>query len=239
MLDAVRIAWCHWRMRTSRVLIPIVSAALVAGAAVTTASAIAGAPAVQAAHSVTKQVVVRPVTRAGHAATGFRVKSQSAASVDCGTPPEPSPGAVDPNIDECGPSYLYAIACWKSARPHHAVCMRDPSSRRLYRIPLMGSFAKASLAKPARRAPLLLVLSDGTRCSIRDGGAWGQRKGHPNWAGTYSCTRHGIVWAPENAAHNGVHEATSSWWVYTGAAGGRGPLTVRTVATAYFVGTAG
>ena len=187
---------------------------------------------------ITKAIVVRPVTTAGHPASGFSVTVQSGASADCGAPPEASPGAVQRGIDECSPSVLYAIACWKSAQAHHTICMRDPSTHRLYRIPLAGSFAKAPLPKPRLRAPLLLVLADGTRCSIRDGGAWGPLEGHPNWEGTYSCTRHGIVWAPDNAAHFGVHESTSSWWVYTGALSGKGPLTIRYVAKAYFVGTA-
>jgi hypothetical protein len=238
MLDGPVVAWSHKRMRTSRIVFPVLSVAIVVGAVVSTASAISGTPAAPVGHPITKPVVVKPVTKAGAPAAGFRVKVQNSAAADCGAPAQASPGAVDAGINLCSPSYLYAIACWKSARVHHAICMRNPSSHRLYRIPLSGSFAKAALAKPRLRAPLLLVLGDGTRCSIRDGGAWGQRKGHPNWAGTYSCTRHGIVWAPQNPAHYGVHESTLSWWVYTGAANGKGPLTIRYVAKAYFVGTA-
>jgi hypothetical protein len=104
-----------------------------------------------------------------------------------------------------------------------------------------GRFAKTKIAKARDRAPLVIVLTDGTHCQIRDGGAWGQLKGHPNLYGAYSCTRHGAVWArmsgSRSAAHWGVNESDPSWTVRT--AGFRAHHTVlRHVARAYFVSTA-
>ena len=210
--------------------------ASLAGAATATTTTGAGT-ATNAAHAATKVVVVRPVTSSGAAVTGFHVKTQHDVSIDCSSR-QPSAGAVDRNIEECSPSAAYAIACWKAATSHHALCTRDPSSHRLYRIALTGRFAKTPVVKAKWRAPLLIVLTDGTRCSIRDGGAWGTLKSHPSWNGTYSCTKHGIVWSAPKAKHEGVDESSSSWSVHTGSAAGTGKLTARHIERAYFVGTA-
>jgi hypothetical protein len=223
-------------VRLRVVLMTVLSTVLV-GAAFTTPIATASEPST-AAPPATKSIIIRPVTSAGKPASGFHVSTQKGLSIDCSAPAFPSPGAVDRNIQECSPSAAYAIACWKAAKAHHALCMRNPSSHRLYQISLMGSFAKSPRVKPKLRAPLLIVLTDGTRCSIRDGGAWGTLKVHPTWPGTYSCTKHGDVWSPPNANHNGVNESAASWWVRTASASGKGKLTVRHIKRAYFVGTA-
>jgi hypothetical protein len=222
-------------MRIRLVLFGAVSVALVG----TTATSIATAsPHPAAAAPATQSVIVRPVTSAGQPASGFHVKVQHGGSIDCGAPPFPSPGAVDRNIEECSPSAAYAIACWKAAEAHHALCLRNPSSHRLYRIRLTRSFAKTPAVKAKLRAPLLIVLTDGTRCTIRDGGAWSILKSHPKWFGSYSCSRHGVVWSPPHSKRFGVNESAASWSVHTGSAAGTGKLTVRHVKTAYFVGTA-
>jgi hypothetical protein len=189
-----------------------------------------------ASSSATTRVVVRPVTKAGVHAAGFHVKKEQSSSVDCSFR-DPSPGAVNRNIELCSPSAEYAIACWKSTRAHHVLCTRDPSSKRLYLIRRSGKFARTGPESKKDRAPLLLILRDGTRCSIRDGGAWGTIKSHPNWVGTYSCDHHGDVWSPAHAHHDGVNESHAAWTVHTASASGNGHVTVRAVRKAYFVGT--
>jgi hypothetical protein len=101
----------------------------------------------------------------------------------------------------------------------------------------MGAFASTPALKAALRAPLLIVLTDGTRCAIRDGGAWGTLTSHPKWNGSYSCSKHGVVWAPPHSKRYGVNESGASWTVHTGPGGGSGGLTVRHIKRAYFVGT--
>jgi hypothetical protein len=221
-------------MRLRLVLLGLLATAIAGTAASTTAVANARPAPVPAP---TQSIVVRPVTSTGHAASGFHVTTQHNASIDCSSR-FASPGAVDRNIEECSPSAAYAIACWKAATAHHSLCMRNPSSHRLYKVQLTAAFAKTGLAKPKSRAPLLVVLTDGTRCSIRDGGAWGQLKEHPTWFGTYSCTKHGVVWSPPHEGHYGINESASTWTLRTGSASGKGTLTVRKVERAYFVGTA-
>lgn len=226
-------------MRIRLVLFAVLSMALVGATAATGATASPlTATAGGAAHAATRSLIIRPVTSAGKPAAGFTVKVQHGESIDCSAPPFPSPGAVDRNIEECSPSAAYAIACWKAAQAHQALCIRNPSSHRVYRIGLTSSFAKTAAVKARLRAPLLIVLNDGTRCTIRDGGAWSALKGHPNWFGSYSCTRHGVVWSPPKSTHFGINESSASWTVHTGSATGTGKLTVRHVKRAYFVGTA-
>lgn len=204
----------------------------------TLAGATIGTVSTQAAStSATKRIVVRPVTSAGTPAPGVLVTSdQKAGSVDCSTR-EPSPGAVSSNIEFCTPSAAYAVACWKSATPRQVLCSRDPRSGRVFSLPRTGSFASTGLAGRSKRAPLMIVLGNGKTCSIRDGGAWSSLKAHPNWFGTYSCSGETAVWSPPKATHSGINESRPTWTVHVGSISGNGPVTIRTVRRAYFVGT--
>jgi hypothetical protein len=193
-----------------------------------------------ASHATTVRIFTTPVTASGHAASGFTVKAERDDEVDC-SPASPSPVAISPNVEECSPSAAYAVACWKSATPHRVLCMLDPRSHKLTSAKLIGKFAKTPAVSAKQLAPFVIVLTDGTVCSIRDGGAWGQLKQHPNYYGAYSCNRHGVVWlrytSHTTVVHNGVDESASSWTVQT-ATGDSGPLITRHIARAYFVATA-
>lgn len=189
-------------------------------------------------HARTVRTTVRPVTSAGRAASGFTVHDQDNVTLDCGKNfALPSPGAVNRNIVECSPSAAYAIACWKSASPKRVLCMRDPQSHDVYQMRRSDGFPSSQPPRRSQRAPLLLVLADGARCSIRDGGAWGSLKSHPRWNGSYSCSRHGVVWAAPKDRHYGVDESHPVWTVKTAPFNGRHVVT-RHVRRAYFVGTA-
>lgn len=189
-----------------------------------------------AAAPATHKVVVRPVTSTGHAAAGFHVKAQPNGSVDCSSR-SPSPGAVSHNIEACSPSAEYAIACWKAATAHQVLCVRNPASKTVYRIPRTGNFEPTGLLAKKQRAPLLLVLTNGDKCAIRDGGAGGTITGHPKLVATYYCSSGVAVWAPFNAKHFGINESASSWTIRTAQAGNHA-LTLHHVKKAYFVGTA-
>lgn len=185
----------------------------------------------------TVKVFVAPVTASGVAASGFTVKSEPGDVVTC-SPAYPSPVSISPNVEECSPSAAYAVACWKSATAHQALCLLDPRKQRLTAAKLTGKFGATKAISKRELSPFVIVLTDGTYCSIRDGGAWGSLKSHPTYYGSYSCSKHGVVWSPSNAAHYGVDESAASWTVRTGNAGGGGSLTTRHVAKAYFVATA-
>lgn len=183
--------------------------------------------------TATATEVVRPVTAGRQVSAGFHVHRVS-ASVQCGYP-SASPVSVSRNVEFCSPSAAYAIACWKAAAPKHVLCLPDPARHRLIRF-RTGKFASTKPVSQRVLSPMLLVLADGTRCLIRDGGAWGALQGHPHLYGTYSCSRHGVVWARAKAAHSGVNETESTWTVRT-AGFGHGHLVTRRVAQADFVGT--
>jgi len=224
------------RVAVSAVVVAMLAITGVGIALVSTDVASTSAHASAASAPATARLVIRPVTQSGTAASGFHVTKQSGA-VDCTTPDE-SAGAVNHDIERCSPSAAYAIACWKAAMPHRVLCTRDPSSHGLYSLPRTGNFAPAGLVAKRDRAPLLLVLGNGWRCAIRDGGAWNSLKAHPNWYGTYSCNNnHDAVWSASKAPHNGINESRSVWTVQTAPFSGNERLTVRTVRKAYFVGT--
>src|SRR4051812_41993459 len=77
------------------------------------------APAASAA-TPTDRVVLRPVTSSGHAAAGYKVVKEPDHPVDCSIP-DPSVAGVNKNILFCSPSAAYAVACWRSATPHHVL----------------------------------------------------------------------------------------------------------------------
>ncbi|HKC29855.1 MAG TPA: hypothetical protein VKB75_17705 [Jatrophihabitans sp.] len=184
----------------------------------------------------TARIVVRPVTASGQVRAGFTVTGQPNQQVDCSFR-DPSPAAVSPNIEFCSPSAEYAVACWKAALPHRVLCMRDPRTDHLVRIPRIGAFAPTPVAPAAQRAPLVMKLLDGDFCSIRSGGAGGSLLGHPNLFITYYCVHAGAVWAAMTPRHEGVNESRPSWTVQT-ARPGQHTLVTRHVVKAWFVGTA-
>lgn len=201
-------------------------------------AAVAGSVAPAAAHRIaaTRIIVIRPVNASGHAEPGFTITSGGRFPIDCRFP-TPSVGAVSPNIEFCFPTAESAVACWKAAAPHKALCMRDPRSHQLTRFRRTGRFAPTGLAPIDQRAPLSIVLGDGAYCEIRAGGAWSSPPGHPHLAGYYGCDRDGEVWAHFDALHNGINESQPVWTVRTTHFTGH-HLVTRRVVRAYFVGTA-
>ncbi len=213
----------------------IVSASFAVLLAVTGLSLLTGSPAAAASHTVTH--VVRPVTPRGTAVSGFTVTPETAGQLDC-TAAAVSPAAMSRDILECSPSAAYAVACWRSATAGRALCMRDPTERKLVDFPDTGAFHRVAAPRSPAIAPLVIILGDGDKCTIRDGGAWGTLQSHPTWVGEYACATDGVVWAAPSATHNGVDESTPTWTVRTAPASGSGAVQTRQVRAAYFVGTA-
>lgn len=183
----------------------------------------------------THQVVLRPVTATGRVAPGYTLATEPDGQLLCGgsSAASESPVAVDDGIEGCSPSAEYAVACWAGPTPNTARCFRDPWKRQVVQIGTEGPLS--SVRAPEVPSPLGLELSDGARCSIRDGGAWGQLVGHPELYGTYSCSNGEDVWAPRDSY--GVNRTHPLWTVRLANDAGRGPLHAVGVLTAYFVGT--
>jgi hypothetical protein len=218
------------RIRTLAVAAALLAALIAVATSVTVASATTSTT-----FPATARIVVRPVTSSGHVRTGFSVTGEPSGSVDCSFR-EPSPAAVSPNIEFCSPSAEYAVACWKAAVPHRVLCMRDPRTNHVVRIPRTGAFASTALAPASQRAPLAVKLFDGDFCSIRSGGAAGSLPGHPNLFITYFCVHAGAVWATMSAVHEGVNETHPGWTVQTAHPGDHN-LVTRHIVKAWFVGT--
>ncbi|MFZ1178260.1 MAG: hypothetical protein WAO15_18705 [Mycobacterium sp.] len=102
-----------------------------------------------------------------------------AAVTDCTTP---SPSAVAANIYSCSPSAASAGTCWPST-PGSLLCVDNPWDKRLHRVTYGGQLPPVQ--PTAIPEPFAMVLDDGTRCLLRNGGAWGGRD--DGYVGTYGC----------------------------------------------------
>jgi hypothetical protein len=219
-------------VRPSLIWRAIAVAGTVSVLAATIASVEPSARAAEHSRPPTAKVVIRPVGEHGFARPGYQVTARPADRVDC-THGFPSVGAVDPNIQYCFPTADNAEVCWKSGLPNRVLCSPDLAKKRLVRMPRRGRFAATPLAGLRSRAPLQIVLFNGTNCSMAFNGTYPVR---PPRTVEYACNRpHLFVWARPQTAHSGVHESSGTWTVLTGRT--TGPLTLRQIKIAKFVGT--
>ena len=147
----------------NRLRVVAVSTALMATAAFSAAgSAGADPPPTQ----VITAVVVGP---SGQPINGYREAPEERITVEgC----EPSPSAVAANVYSCSPSAAGAGTCWPST-PGSLLCMDDPWDKRLHRVRYNGQLPPVQPTETPD--PFALVLDDGSRCLLRNGGSWGGR----------------------------------------------------------------
>lgn len=195
----------------------------------------------------TASVVIRPVDQAGQPAPGYTVndltKDPGNLSNNCGSVGKSFPAAVNANIMWCSPSApSVAFACWEAATPTHALCMQDPWSSKLTE----WTSSVTTTTAPGQPLPLGLLLSDGDHCRIRPGDFQGGPAQQPTQFGYYACTQDGAIWGPGKDANNtpwqalgthGIDRSTPMWTVQVGSIDG--PLSVRRVITAHYLGTRG
>lgn len=191
------------------------------------ASAASAAPSPTVTH--TRIAVVRPVHADGTPVAGYTVHREHIDGFTC---LDASPVAVDKNIDFCGFSATYTMACWKS-KNHTVLCLRDPWTKDLARIRYSGTFAKH--AAPKHPMPQALRLMNGNQCWVRGGGAWPEVTGHPHWFGTYGCHTGDVY-----GRGDGINESTQPWLVHVvqNASMPNQKITDHRVRKAFFVGTA-
>lgn len=210
--------------RLSRTLCAVGAAVAVAATSVALSTSASAAPA-------TQKVTLRPVTATHRAAAGYHVVTASGSPIDCNSAPA-SRVAVNRDIVECGPAYLYPVACWHAARPRFALCLRNPFGHEVDRI-RARHFSSTHVGPRKHPVPYGLVLDNGAKCQIRLGGAWGSPKQHPNWVGFYFCNKGGFVYAPMSS-RTGINQSHPSWTVWTS----RGnKVHLHHVVKASFVGT--
>jgi hypothetical protein len=212
-----------------RKLVTLAVAAATVAAGLAVAAAPAGAASARSAARHTKVTVIRPVHADGRPVAGYKVTHEHVPGFTC---LDASPVAVDRNIDFCGFSATYTMACWKS-RKHTVLCLRDPWRKELVRIRYTGTFARQ--AAPHHPVPQALRLGNGNQCWVRDGGAWSIVTGHPYWFGAYGCD-FGDVYG----RGDGIVQHVNPWRVHlvVDAGGPHQRISDHRVAKAFFVGTA-
>ena len=151
----------------------------------------------------------------------------------------PSPSAVAPNIYYCSPSAASASTCWPST-PGSLLCVNNPWDKQLYRVTYGGQLPPVQ--PTAAPDPFALVLDDGTRCLLRNGGAW---SGRPDgYVGGYGCGEGGganpAVLCPEKQGGPCIDRSAPVWTVKVGRLGGQitplPPPETHAVTTAWFAG---
>ncbi len=196
------------------------------------------APAVAdpASTQITNVVAVGPN---GEPANGYHeAPPQDNASVvtDCTTP---SPSAVANDIYYCSPTAAGAGTCWPST-PESLLCVGDPWSAQLHRVSYAGQLPQVQ--PTATPDPFAVVLDDGTRCLLRNGGSWGGRD--DGYVGVYGCGDPGsnlaVLWLPSAGPGTCFDRASPLWTVQLGQLGAPTdhfpPPVTRGVAAAWFAG---
>ncbi|ORB82663.1 hypothetical protein B1987_00950 [Mycobacterium kansasii] len=199
----------------------------------------AGGPAL-ADPASTRVITAVAVGSDGQPVNGYReapAQSNVTAVDNCTTP---SPSAVADNIYYCSPSAADAGTCWPSA-PESLLCVDNPWDQRLHRVTYGGPLPPVHpIATPD---PFALALDDGTRCLLRNGGAWGGRD--DGYVGVYGCgasnSNLAVLWLPSQGAGTCVDRSAPVWTVRVGQLGTPGqhfpPPQTHAVATAWFAGS--
>lgn len=143
--------------------------------------------------------------------------------------------AVDNGIAACTPLADYVVACWAGPTVNTTLCFRNPFGKE---VDLFTKNGSGPVGHPfATPSPFALVLSNGWRCTIRGGGAWGPLQGHPNWYGTYGCDNDKYaLWG--SGQSDGINRSGAVWTVPLSAFDGMGATQTVSIRTAYFVGDA-
>jgi hypothetical protein len=144
--------------------------------------------------------------------------------------------AVDDDIRFCGDSASNTAACWRAADRTHVLCLSDPYSHTLRRVPLTGSFS--TVAANAHPIPQALTIDGGVRYLVRNGGAWGSVREHPSWIGYYTQRSTFLTNVYGPAGGTGIDTASARWSVEVFPASGAGAGQRHRVVAAYEVGTA-
>jgi hypothetical protein len=132
---------------------------------------------------------------------------------------EPSPSAVADNVYSCAPTAAGAGTCWPST-PGSLLCVDNPWDKRLHRVAYRDPLPPVH--PTATPDPFALTLDDGTRCLLRNGGAWGVRA--DGYVGVYGCGVDGggnpaVLWLPSQGAGTCIDRSSPVWTVKVGQLG--------------------
>jgi hypothetical protein len=186
----------------------------------------------------TQVILVVAVDANGQPANGYRevLKAGSAPQVsDCTA----SPATVAGNVYLCSPAAAAADVCWASP-PGSLLCLNDPWDKGLHRV--AHSEELPHVKAPMSPEPFALLLEDGTKCRLRNGGAWDGRDEGP--VAAYGCLGSDLavlVPSQPDALAAAIDRAQPMWTVKVGALGAGNPHLPapqsHTVKTAWYAGT--
>jgi len=192
----------------------------------------------------TKVVTLAGMTASGEPVPGFTVEPGGAEVDNC----EVAAAAADAGIVSCGPNAADADVCWVRPDRVSLLCGGMPWLKDLHQRTAKSAVGKTA-AKP-EPMPWGLELSNGLRCRLRNGGAWGGRS--DGYAGAYECFKDGTVPNDDTVSNDVVltREGQSLidrtkpvWTVLVGPIGNPDevfpPPTSVDVATVYLAGSAG
>ena len=170
----------------------------------------------------------------GQPINGYREAPSSGnvtAVSDCTTP---SPSAVANNVYYCSPTAAGAGTCWPST-PGSLLCVDNPWEMRLHRVTYAGPLPPVQ--PTASPDPFALLLDGGTRCLLRNGGAWGGRA--DGYVGVYDCGDIAVLWLPSQGAGTCIDRSAQVWTVKVGqlSASTTQPPQTRAVTSAWFAGS--
>jgi hypothetical protein len=198
-----------------------------------------GAGAASADPPPTQVITTIAVGSKGQAINGYQEappQGNVAVVNDC---TDPSPSAMAANVYACSPSAAGAATCWPST-PGSLLCVDNPWDKLLHRVSYQGQLAPVQ--PTASPAPFALLLDDGTRCLLRNGGSWGGRD--DGYVGAYGCGNPGanpaVLSLPNQGDGSGIDRSGSVWTVKVGQLGAPDahfpPPQAHTVTSAWFAG---
>lgn len=184
----------------------------------------------------TQVITVMAIGPSGEAINGYKVASgpgNVGQATDCS---EPSPSAVADNVYYCSPSAAGAGTCWPST-PGSLLCVDNPWDLQMHRVTFDGQLPPVRAT--AAPDPFALTLDDGTRCLLRNGGAWGGRA--DGYTGVYGCGSDlAVLWLPSRGAGSCIDRSSAAWTVKVGRLGAPHavlpPPATHTVTEAWFAG---
>jgi hypothetical protein len=130
----------------------------------------------------TKVVNIVAMNPDGTPATGYTTDNKASTQLEADGC-YPSFAAVSADIVSCAPTAAGANVCWVGPDRTALVCGMSPWEKRVLLYTASGPVPTAPPA--VNPQPWGLVLADGSRCQIRNGGAWPGRADDYN--GAYSC----------------------------------------------------
>jgi hypothetical protein len=201
---------------------------------VSTTAPVTSAKATPTTKPATKIVRLAPVDKSSAPKTGYVVEQGQTDVDSCVASP-----AGGKDVTSCSPSAAGADVCWVTSDRISMLCGTYPWEKKLIKVksttPIKG------LTPVADPSPWALVLANGTKCRLRNGGSWGGRA--DGFVGAYFCDRgeKEFVLVNPYTTEPTIKKVDPLWTVRVGPLGDPEasfpPPAAVAVTTAYFAGT--